>query len=286
MAEHRADIRAVVQRVQGTLGLPYEMLGHSYGAASALDYASHFSAELVRVIALDIYAFDPGSDPQAIDRAEATYSAHVALLSQGVYVDPAGAQAGVFARLTPEEHLADSGSSRESFGAPGNFTNDGLTYISLIYNSQLPGIHSELTGLAGDWPLRQSVFAGTYTFAPDPLDDVFAFTYVERSTLIASSAAARSGLIPMAFARDYWAAVAGDPAYAIDWASIKTKLVWLNAELGYGTQTYGASAAAASGNPNVEVAVIPGYGHGDMLLSRSARRDVWSRLLRGTPKNR
>ena len=280
MARHRRDIRSIVQRVQGTLALPYEMLGHSYGASSALDYASHYSAELERVIALDIYSIDPASDPTGIAQAQATYAAHVTLLEQGQFVDPANAQAGVFAQLTPEAHMADSGASREAYGVPGNFTNDGLIYISLIYNAQLPGIHSNLTGLAGDWPLKQSVFAGTYSFAPDPLDDVFAFNYLERSTLTAASAAARSGLIPLAFARDYWAVVAGHSAYSIDWTAIKTRLVWLNAELAYGAQTFGARAAAAAGNSHVQVGIIPGYGHGDMLLSRSARKDVW-RLLRG-----
>jgi len=279
VAQHRRDIRAVISRIQRVTRLPYEVLGHSAGAVSALDYASKYSREIARVIALDIYSLDPDADPEGIAQAAATHAAHETLLGQGIFMDPANAGAGALASQSAEELRADSGASRADVGLSGNFTNEGLFYFFAIYSADLPGVHSELTGLPGDWPLIASAFAGDYTLAPDPLDDAYALTHVSRGTLVASSAEAGSGLYPIAFARDHWAVVAGNGAYAIDWSAIQTKLIWLNTELGYGPQTHGATLAREAGNPNVTVAVVPGYGHGDILLSRTARRDAW-RFLR------
>jgi pimeloyl-ACP methyl ester carboxylesterase len=278
MDKQRADVRSIIANVQRVLPLPYEVLGHSYGASTALDYASKYSHELERVIALDIYSIDPELDPQGVAQAEATRATHVELLNQGTYVDPGGADAPLLSMWTDEERSADSGVSREELGVPGNFTNESLYYFALIYAGDLPGLHSSATGLSGDWPMFQGTFAGTYTLDPDPLADTYVLTHVDESTLLTSSAASGSGLYSIAFARDYWSVVAGNPEYAIDWSAITTKLVWMNCELGYGTQTHGAELARKAGNAEVEVFIIPGYGHGDVLSSRSADKDAWELL--------
>ncbi|HQG30340.1 MAG TPA: hypothetical protein PLA83_00310 [Deltaproteobacteria bacterium] len=43
LEKHRFDIRKIISIIQGKIGLPYTILGHSFGAAYALDYASRYS---------------------------------------------------------------------------------------------------------------------------------------------------------------------------------------------------------------------------------------------------
>lgn len=278
MDHRREDVRTIVELVQAAVPLPYEVLGHSYGASAALDYASKYPLEVERVIALDIYSIDPQVDPLGVVAAESTYLAHVELLRQGTYVDGGGAGANVFATLPREVLLQDSGVSREPYGSPGNFTYEGLFFFTMIETALLPGIHTEQTGLSSDWPLGSSMFVGTYAMAPNPRDDLYALVHMDRTTVETAAATAGSGVWPVAFARDYWAVNSGNGTYTIDWSAIRNKLVWINAELGYGSQHYGANLVALSGNQNVNVHVVPGYGHGDVLLSRNAERDVWEKL--------
>jgi pimeloyl-ACP methyl ester carboxylesterase len=278
LAKHRSDVRSIVERIQPALDLPYEVLGHSYGASIALDYASKHAAEMARVIALDIYSIDPARDPRAIRDASATYAAHVLLLAQGIFLDPAGAALPLFASWSDAERVADSGVPRIALGYPGNFTNESWFYYTQIYSSQMPSLHTLLTGLTGDWPLIGSMFAGAYRLALDARRDEFSFTNVERSTLLEATTATPNGLFPIALARDYWAVTAGNPAYTIDWAAIACKLVWLNTELGYAAQSHGAALAQQAGNRDVVVDIVPGYGHNDILLGRNARSDAWSRI--------
>jgi hypothetical protein len=142
----------------------------------------------------------------------------------------------------------------------------------------MPALHTLVTGLNGDWPLVGSMFAGTYHFALDPQGDEYSLTNVERSTLLEATTATRNGLFPIALARDYWAVTAGNSSYALDWAAIRCKLVWLNTELGYAAQSHGAALAQQAGNRDVVVGIVPGYGHNDIVLGRNARSDAWSRI--------
>jgi hypothetical protein len=71
---------------------------------------------------------------------------------------------------------------------------------------------------------------------------------------------------------------AGNPGYVIPVENIKAEVIWLNAELGYAEHSYAAQQIAAAGNQRVTTAIIPGYGHGDMLWSATAAADVWSKL--------
>lgn len=123
--------------------------------------------------------------------------------------------------------------------------------------------------------MRASYLAGNYTLRDDPRDDSWALTHVDPAPLQASASAAGSGWVPSAFSRDYWAAVAGHSSYRIAFADISCPLLWINSELGYGEQYYGATLAREAGNTNVHAHVVLGYGHSDLLLGRDARREVW-----------
>jgi pimeloyl-ACP methyl ester carboxylesterase len=279
IAKHRADVRRVIEAVQAKLGLPYEVLGHSYGGSLALDYGATYSGELQRLTILDIYAFGP-EDVASLRNADRTYAAYDQLLRLGVYLEPMGSGLADLATWTDADRQRSSGFPRAWVSDHrGNFTNAGLYYYTLIETATLPGTHTVFSGLASDWPMRQGIFAGSYTFAEDPADDRYALTFVDEARLVSASAAAGSGLVPAAFSRDYWAAVAGSGAYAIDWTAIQCPLTWLNTGLGYGEQFYGAIAARDAGNGAVTTHVAKGYGHSDIFLGRSAREDVWPLLI-------
>ena len=102
---------------------------------------------------------------------------------------------------------------------------------------------------------------------------------VSEEVLTEGSSHASRGTIPAAFSRDYCAAAAGSGPYCIDWSAIKCPLTWINTELGYAEQSYGALAARAAGNDHVTTGVVAGYDHTDIFLSRSARTDVWPMLV-------
>jgi pimeloyl-ACP methyl ester carboxylesterase len=281
MAQHRNDIHAVVTLVQSVSALPFEMLGHSYGAASALDYASVYPDQLQRVVALDIYSIDPKLDRASVNRARWTYEAYVTLMESGVYADDSYHDFGPLVRrsfMAPDAG-ADGGTRLGS----GRYTSKQLLLFGMIYSSVLPGVHTPLTGLPGDWPMTMSTIAGEYFTANVPEDDDALFTRTHAATLRAAADVIGGGLISMAFARDFWAVAALEPAYTLHWEQITTEVVWLNSELGYGEQTYGAELMRQAGNTRVEVAVIPEYGHADMLWSKTASEDVWQRLFPDRP---
>lgn len=279
MAQHRSDIHSVVTLVQSISELPFELLGHSYGAASALDYASVHPNELRRVVALDIYSIDPNVDRASINRARRTYEAYVTLMESGVYADDSYHDFGPLVRRSLRSPDADAGTTP----ATGQYTSKQMLLFGMIYSSVLPGIHTPLTGLPGDWPMTMSTIAGRY-FTGDVLeDDAQLFTRTHAATLRGAAEVLGGGLISMAFARDFWAVAALEPEYTLRWQEITTEVVWLNSELGYGNQTYGAELIRQAGNTRVEVAVIPEYGHADMLWSKTAREDVWQRLFPGRP---
>jgi pimeloyl-ACP methyl ester carboxylesterase len=280
MTKHRADVRHVIEAVQRELELPYEVLGHSYGASLALDYGATFSDELARLIILDIYAFDPRTEGQSIRLAQRTYSAYDQLLVLGTYLEAMGASVGNLATWSDAERVADSGFARALVSdRRGNFTNEGLYYYSMIETSAMPGLHSLFSGLKFDWPVHASYLAGTYTLQDNPRDDTFELIHVDKARLKESAAAAGSGLVPAAYSRDYWAAVAGNNTYQIAWANIQCPFLWVNTELGYAAQQYGALAAREAGNTSVEAQVVKGYAHADILLGHNARTEVWPLLV-------
>jgi pimeloyl-ACP methyl ester carboxylesterase len=278
MTQHREDIRKVVSLVQSVVPLPYELLGHSYGAASALDYAAAYPGDAARVMALDIYSFDPSADNGAMRRARRTYAAYLELQSEGVHADTSYADFSTLAR---------EGLAPVDGGAPHTYGDEYLRYTSkqmllfgMIYSAVLPGVHSDITGLPGDWPMAMSTVAADDGWEFRPSDDNSTFSRTSLATLLLAADELGGGLVSMAFARDYWSVVSMvEGAHELPWAGIAGDVVWLNSELGYHEQMYGAGLIVPAAGARVETAVIPGYGHADMLWSQTARTDVWQRLL-------
>jgi pimeloyl-ACP methyl ester carboxylesterase len=280
LAKHSADLRSLVLPLQAAFGLPYEVLGHSYGAATALDYAARYRETTgpERVIALDIYSLDGEGDPNARRDAERTYDAHAQLLTQGQYVDD------TYAVLKPAQALAvsaprlDSGVSRSSFGQQGTFHFEGLFFANLIDSSDADGVHSSITGLKGDWLFAGGTVAGRYMFADDPADDRYVFTHSSLTDVMDSVRVVGSGLIAVALERDVWGANAGK-GYDLDWGTISQPVIWINSEFGYGVHRHAAKRMRAHGNAKVIDDLLQGYGHGDMLWARTAELDLWKRLV-------
>lgn len=279
LAKHKSDLRSVVARIQAALGLPYDILGHSFGAALALDYASTWS-DVGRLVVLDIDSFDPVNEPEKISWALDTSNAAATLLAQGVFSDSAGAEFKQLAIASLVNPQGDSGAPRSELGLPGNFTNRALVHFATIFSAQLPGPLTELTGLPGEWSLVQSLVAGQYDFDVNPTLDRYSFRWSSLNRLQLAALRVGSGQAPLALTRDWMAAVAESPRYRIAWGSIRAKVVWVNAELGYGHQTFAAELIRRGGNSDVSVEVVPGYGHADVLWSNSAAADVWARFLR------
>jgi pimeloyl-ACP methyl ester carboxylesterase len=280
MKQHRDDIRNIVQLVQAIVPLPYELLGHSYGAASAIDYAGAYPGEVQRVVALDIYSFDSAVDPTSMRMARRTHQAYLELMREGVLADTSFADFPALVR---------SGLGRPDAGAAaasdyGRYTSKQLLLFGLIYSAVLPGVHSDITGLPGDWPIAMSEIAGDegWEFRPD--DDNRTFARTSFATLRLAADELGSGLISMAFARDYWSVVAEtEGGYPLRWSNHAGKVLWINSELGYNDQMHGADLMRQAGNPNVETQIVPQYGHADLLWSRTAHEDVWERFAPAPP---
>lgn len=274
--KHRADLRAVVTRVQAAGPVPYELIGHSYGAALALDYAAHHAAELRRVVALDIYSLDPAS--AACAQAERTCAAYAHCLQEHRYHDLSYAGLKRAVAAANRAPAATTAFSREHFGHPGNFSAQGALDFSLVHTASLPGMHTPLSGLSGDWPLNASLLAGSFQFADDPRQDAATFTHTSVASLREAAGQLGTGVVPVALARDYWAVNAGNAAYTLAWEAITAPVVWLNASLGYGDKQWGAEVMRRAGNRSVDTRVIAGYGHCDLLWADGAPDTVWQPL--------
>jgi pimeloyl-ACP methyl ester carboxylesterase len=276
VAKHTADVRRVVDAL-GRMPLFYDILGHSFSAATALDFAATTSGKLDRVLILDFYGLDP-SDPLTAPLADRLHAGFVQLLEMGVQADTSLSSLRGLILGAAFDAAADSGVARSFLGQPGNFTLDGLLHFWLIYTGALPGVHTSLTGLPNDWPLILSTLAGWYQPALDPAGDTFGFTLTDPSALLGVAFNMGSGVIPLAYMRDVTAIGAQSGAYPLDYAGIDEEVVWVNTQLGYGDMTATADAIRAAGNAHVSVHVVPGYGNGDCLYGTTAVSDVWPLL--------
>ncbi|MFE2130231.1 hypothetical protein [Streptomyces amritsarensis] len=266
LAAHRRDLARVVGALERELGLPYEYVGHSAGAALALDAASHdTSPRLRRVVALDTTG--PYTGDLAL-RAADTRDAYATQLAQGVpLVDPG--LAAVIAKA-----VADPDGVSPVPWPPDparRFTHCGLAHFALIRTAALPG--------PANWIYTQGHGAGTYDFGATPAEDRFTLTRTPLATWYAATAALGSGLLPAALMRDLAAVWAGDDdTYRIAWDRITAEVVWINTELGRGDHPRGAELIRAGGNDRVSFSVVAGYGHGDAVWAGAAASDVWSRF--------
>ncbi|OVE75919.1 hypothetical protein BVX97_02995 [bacterium E08(2017)] len=276
MESHVNDIRDVVSLIEDKLRLAYDMLGHSLGAACAMDYAAKYDGLLDRIILLDIPSFDPVAQPEKILYATVANSAYDQLLSQGVYADYAvNTFKGLLLAASVYPDM-DSGLCRASVGLPGNFTVNGLLHFSMIYTAWLPGTITELTGLPQEWPMILSYTAGSYDFALDPLQDQFGLFQSDVNTILGASLELGSGAVPLAALKDYTSMIAGLDSYDIDVTQINEEVLWINGEVGMGNQVYAAELMREAGNQDVTVEVVPGYGTLDLLFGVNAASDVWN----------
>ncbi|MFE5723764.1 hypothetical protein [Streptomyces erythrochromogenes] len=263
---HRRDLARVVGALDSVLGLPYEYVGHSAGAALALDAASHdTSPRLRRVVALDTTG--PYTGDLAL-RAADTRDAYATQLAQGFpVVDP-----GLAAVIAKAEADPDGVSPVPWPPDPARrFTHAGLAHFALIRTAALPG--------PANWIYAQGHSAGTYEFGATPAEDRFTLTRTPLTTWHAATTVLGSGLLPAALMRDLAAIWAGDDdTYRIAWDRITAEVVWINAELGRGDHPRGAELIRAGGNERVSFTVVPGHGHGDVVWSGAAASDVWSRF--------
>ena len=248
-----------------------------YRLSCRFTYAATWPNGPEKVIALDIYSFDP-ADSESVLASDLTCDAYQELMDSGSYIDSSYADIKDLMLISLLLPLIDSGEPRDFLGLPGDFTYEGLLYFCMIYSSELPGVHTPLTGLAGDWPLVQSYAAGQYCFAANPLYDDYELSCSSMCTLREASIKVGSGIVPNALARDFFAVNAYNGVYEIEWSKITMPVLWFNTELGYGSNMYGANLIHVN-NPDVLVAVAPGYGHLDMLSGRNAARDVWRWLI-------
>ena len=263
MDKHKKDIQKIIGIIQAKINnKPYRVLGHSFGAAYALDYASTCKdPSFEKVIALDIYSYDGSS------AAAASYDIFWQKAKYGPYADASYTDMKSLMLISLLLPKIDSGVPRGDFG-PGDFTFEGLLYFSLIW-STYSGIEET------DWPLVQSYAAGEYYPAVCPVFDRYYLTKSDINTVRAASFKVGSGLVPYAVYRDWFAVNSyNTPAtYRINWLGIMVPVVWLNTALGYGENMDGADLIPSS--VFVTADVIPGYGHLDILLSRTAQNEVW-----------
>jgi pimeloyl-ACP methyl ester carboxylesterase len=286
LEQHKDDIQKVIGIIQGKINqryptLKYRVLGHSFGAAYALDYASDCSGSLLekleKVIALDIYSFNPDpADPYFNQSARSYDDINNMLLDGGPYVDSTYSSFMSLMFISMLFPKIDSGTPRPSPNL-GDFTFESLLYYSMINSKStaIPG--NELIDIT-DWPLVQSYVSGDYLFSPCPLFDSYHFNHSNLSTLREASFNLGSGLVPYAVYRDYFAGNAynTEDTYKINWSEITKPVLWVNTELGYGGHPpfyripYGATKITQC-TPQF----IPGYGHLDVLSSRTAQQDVW-----------
>ncbi|MBN2442153.1 MAG: hypothetical protein JXJ04_12435 [Spirochaetales bacterium] len=279
MEKHTADLRKAVKLIQRIIKLPYDMIGQASSAVSIMDYASHYSGKLDKIILLDTDSFDPSLQPEKVVYADMTYNALNQIIASGMYANPFidSLRNMIFAgTMYPD---ADSGQARDFLGLPGNFTYAGLLHFSLIYTAFLPGLHTPITGLPGEWVMIQGVTAGYYNYALDPLSDSYGFTYTSLGDLVQVGMNIGTGIIPIAYNRDIYALQSLNGAYEIDWSGIEERVIMINSEYSSGNQAYYGTLIQLAGNNDVSLNLIQGYAYIDLLLSPYAAYDVWPFIL-------
>ncbi|WP_145907087.1 hypothetical protein [Kitasatospora viridis] len=243
LATHRTDAERVLAAVEEHLalpfGLPLDLLGHSAGAALALDLAAQPGSTARRVLVLDTTGpYDPQREPELVERAERLCAQFEQMVGAGELVLDPGLKAS-FAAAERDPELR------------------GRLEFALTRTAELPG--------PANWIYHQGHSAG----GPALDLDVWA----------RAMAALGSGVQPTALLRDLAALWAGrTEVYRIDWSAIRAEVRWINAELGRGDHDLGPRLVRAGGAA-VDYRVVPGFGHGDVVWAPQAENAVWPLLL-------
>jgi len=288
MGAHLRDIGKVIGVIQANpafAGKPFRVLGHSFGAAYALDYASKCSGLRLplpeKVIALDIYSFAPGTEESMESYFTARLIEDTVMGQEGLYAEGSYAEIKLLmlaSLLLPDVVIPDALVP----GLPNDFTFEGFLYYSMIYSTALESVESF------DWPLQGSYAAGSYSLGAlgNPWDDSCSLAYSSMCTLREAGLKVGSGLVPFAVYRDFFEVNAYLGGYGIDWENISSKVLWVNTALGYNEYMAGASmipqGSTESCPYSVLTLVIGGFGHLDILSnhplntrSTSARKANW-----------
>lgn len=266
LAAHRADLQHTVRAFDALVRLPYQYIGHSAGAALALDTAARDRCpRLRRVVVLDTTGPYAGELRLQAARTQAVLQAQ---LDSGVYAADTGIK-GLVARAVADPET--SSPVPRPVDPSTRFTNAGLAHFALVNTRLLPGVTN--------WIYTRGHSAGTFTFGATPVDDRFSLTHTPLATWHAATSTLGSGLAPTALLRDLAAVWAGDEAtYRIPWHDIRAEVTWVNMALGRGDEPRGVELIRDGGNGDVNFHVIPGYGHADPVWGDHAERDVWSLL--------
>lgn len=266
LAAHKRDARKVIDAVDAALRVPYDLLGHSAGAALALDLAADRSPRLRRVMVLDTTG--PYEGELAV-RAAQTRAALDRQLAAGTYASDPGLK-GLLARAVGDPNGASP--VPRPVDPNTRFTHAALAHFALIHTDSLPGLTN--------WVYERGFAAGDFTFGATPDQDRFALAHAPLSVWAEAGARFGGGLIPTALMRDLTAIWAGEKSvYRIDWSAIDAEVTWVNTALGRGDHPRGAELIRAGGNPKVSFTVVANYGHGDATWSSTADVDVWRHLV-------
>ncbi|MFE0464401.1 hypothetical protein ACFW1A_34630 [Kitasatospora sp. NPDC058965] len=238
LAGHRTDVERVLALVEEHLPLPYEVLGHSAGAALALDLAAQPGCAARRVLVLDTTGpYDPLTEPELVARADALCTEFQRQLAEGGTVLDPGLKAAF--------ESPDDGAELRA----------RLTF-ALTRTNEVPG--------PANWIYHRGHSAGG-----DALN---------LNVWSAAMAELGSGVQPIALLRDLAAVWAGRAdVYRIDWSAIRADVVWINAEHGRGDHGLGARLIR-SGGARVDYRVVAGLGHADVLWAGAAEKTVWPLL--------
>ena len=279
LEKHRMDMQKVISAIQHKVHLPYILCGQSSSAVCILEYAANCAnPKFEKIVLLDTDSFDPEIQPEKVANAQITYDALGQLIEQGIYANPFTKNLKELVSAAMDSPNTDSGQPRR-YPLPGNFTLNGLLHFSLIYTAALPGIHTHITGLPGEWVMVQGAAAGYYEPNPDPLYDNFGLFRTDTQILPIVANETGEGTTPLAFERDIYAILSLNGAYTIDWSGIREKVVMVNGELSSGYQTYYGTQIMEAGNTNVTIHVIPDHGYADLLYGQDAEQNVWPHFL-------
>lgn len=272
LQKHSDDFYKVITLFQNILYLDYDVLGHSGGALTVLNYASKTldnKLKVVRVIDM-IGSYSPNS--QEFINSQTSRDATIQLMNRGKFADTDILGIRFLVQSAQSNPTGDSGFPRPVGG--GNFTNEGLLYYALIHSNQLPGPLTGITGLSSSWYFKQGYLSGTYTFGNTPIDDTYNLTHTNIQTIYSLIATIGSGIYPMAFDRDIFAAWCN--SFQLIFEDIKVPIFYINTELGFGDAAYTLSLLK---NSNVTYSNVSGYGHADPTFSDTAEIDFWNILV-------
>lgn len=269
LAKHTDDFAKVISLFQSIRNIDYDVLGHSAGALTVLNYSSTVRDNKLKVVrVIDVVGQYPlGS--QEFTNAQISLSASNEMINRGIFINTENAGFKFMIQQAMTNPTGDSGFPRP-YGS--NFTNEALLFFSLIFTGQLPGLLTEITGLPSSWGFKQGFLSGTYQFGTLPTDDIYSLNHTNINTIYGALGSLGSGIYPLAYERDFYAVWSN--SFPLDWKNIKVPVFYINTELGFGDASYTISLLKKT-----TYDVVRDYGHADPVYSDTADTDFWIKLV-------